>query len=714
MPCDVNLMIEIHDSGARWRSFLQEACANEVSRLASIWPEDTSLVIPFEMIQAWDPPFANLILDHPRSVIKHADSTLASICRESGSDATPHIRIESLPPDAGRKLRQISSEEVETFVTSEVIVTKVSELKPRIYQATFTCSTCGNTIANKQENELELIEPLECPENEGGCGRRRSGGQTRFNLQWESSEMIDNQWIEVQELPENVKAGSQPVRLSVLAERELAGKHVPGERIRVNGIPYVRTLKRGGQKTPMFDVYLSLHSSERKNIPLEEIQISEEELQQILELSQEEDLESLFIRSIAPTIIADERLSWVKHSLVYQLLGGVARKYTDGTRTRGDIHILLMGDPGVAKSQLLSFMGRISPRGRFTTGGGTSAAGLTAAAVRDAFNDGRFSLEAGALVLADMGLCAIDEFDKMSNEDRGAMHEAMEQQVININKGGVSATMPTRCAVLSAANPRSGRFDKTQFFMEQIDLPPPLVSRFDIIWILTDDVNMARDTRIGEHVIRAKRTGIAEHLIESGMDVDPRDIVSTEIYSLDTDGSKILTIDFLQKYVAHAKRSHHPESNDKVMKLIVDYYTTQRNQYRDTDDSVPLTARSIEACLRLAEARARLYLRDYVTEDDAERAIALDKLWRYQAFGEESDQIALETGVHKRTRSAERIILSVVRNLCRELGGECETHQIYNSADEQGIDEDTVDRVLSTLRNRGTLMSPRIDRWTFV
>ena len=161
---------------------------------------------------------------------------------------------------------------------------------------------------------------------------------------------------------------------------------------------------------------------------------SDEDRDEILELSSREDLFELMTRSIAPNIYATGKIPFVKRSLALQLFGGVPRRYSDGTRTRGDIHILMMGDPGVAKSQLLSFMGRISPRGRFTTGGGTTAAGLTAAAVRDAFNDGRFSLEAGALVLADMGLCAVDEFDKMSDADRGAMHEAMEQQVINISK----------------------------------------------------------------------------------------------------------------------------------------------------------------------------------------------------------------------------------------------------------------------------------------
>ena len=715
-------MLSVHDSGARWRSFFEETCANEISTLAASWPKQTAFMMEYANIQSWDVPFAELILKHPRATLRNADTVLAAMCRESGYEANPRIRISGLPPDVLHKLRAISSDQVETFTTSEVIVTKVSELKPRIYEAIFTCTTCGNTLPISQPNELELIEPLECPDT-GGCGRRRAGGQTRFDLRWEDSTMIDNQWIEVQELPENVKPGSQPVRLSVLAEAELAGKHVPGERIRINGIPYVRTLKRGGTKTPMFDVYISLHSSEHKNIPLEEVKTTPEEILEIEKIAKREDLFELFIRSIAPSIIVgDDMMNYIKKSLILQLFGGVSRKFSDGTRTRGDIHILLLGDPGVAKSQLLTFMGMISPRGRFTTGGGTSAAGLTAAAVRDAFNDGRFSLEAGALVLADMGLCAVDEFDKMSPEDRGAMHEAMEQQRININKGGISATMPTRCAVLAAANPNKkhgGRLvpvvdgEPSTYLNNQIDLPQPLITRFDIIWMIKDDVIESRDRKIGEYIIRAKRSGVPEHLIESGEQVEPKDVHRGEMYYQNVDGEEILTIDFLQKYVAHCKREYHPICDESPMKILVDYYTDQRKEGQDSGNTVALTARSIEGTLRMAEARARLFLRNEVTDEDAKEAIAMDKLWRYLSEGDGINPDDPTSGMRKRAQSAERTIMSIVRNLCRELDGECETPDVYNAASEQGYDEDTVDRVLNNMRNRGDLYSPRIGLWRY-
>ena len=205
-----------------------------------------------------------------------------------------------------------------------------------------------------------------------------------------------------------------------------------------------------------------------------------------------------------------------KESLMLQLFGGVSGKNADGTRVRGDIHILLMGDPGVAKSQLLSYMSEISPRGRFTSGMSASAAGLTAAAVQDSTADGRWTLEAGALALADLGLAAIDEFDKMNENDRSSMHEAMEQQRISISKAGINATLSTRCAILAAANPKSGRFQSVSEvpFTNQINLKPPLLSRFDIIWLLTDEPQQDKDKMIANHIIETRMSATSELLIE--------------------------------------------------------------------------------------------------------------------------------------------------------------------------------------------------------
>lgn len=713
-------MLQVHDSAARWRSFLQETHANDVSNIAAQWPTSTSMKISFESIQSWDPGFAEMLLQHPRDVIQNGVNSLRALARESGYDVDLILRITHLPPDSQINLREIGSEKIEKFISSEVIVTKVSELKPRIYHGVFRCSACSATVEIAQPNELELIEPLGCS-GDSGCGLKTKGANSiRMDLVLENSRLVNNQWIEIQELPEDVQGGSQPTRMQVLAEGDLAGVHFPGDRITVNAIPYIRSQKKGGQKTPMFDVYLSLISSQYRNTPLEEFRITDEDIETIQQLSEREDIFELMTRSIAPSIYATESLTGVKRSLVLQLFGGVPRRQADGTRTRGDIHILLMGDPGVAKSQLLKFMGNLSPRGKFTTGGGTTAAGLTAAAVRDAFNDGRFSLEAGALVLADLGLCAVDEFDKMDDKDRGAMHEAMEQQLININKGGLSATMRTRCAILAAANPRLGKFtpyfEQKQLPFDEVDLKPAMLSRFDIIWLIRDEPESSVDQNIAKHIIRTRRSGIAEHLIDTGQVVDPQYMSENKQEGQDINGEEIIPTQLLKKYIAYAKRHVFPELNDEAMECLVEFYKTSRARKSGTreeysQDAPTMTARTLEGLVRISEAYARLFLRDVATIEDAKVAIAVVKHWRQIDQAGEFDEISLRTGMTRDKRSAERTIHSIVRNLCRELGGECQTFQVYNSAGEQGFDEDTVDRVLNTLANRGSLYRPRMDTW---
>ena len=209
--------------------------------------------------------------------------------------------------------------------------------------------------------------------------------------------MINNQWLEIQELPENVPSGAQPSRAQVLLEGDLVNKHLPGQRITANVIPVVRSEIKKNKKTPMFDIIYHMVSSTHESVPFTEIKISDEERAQIEDVAATDNLLQLMGNSIAPSIFANDKLRLIKRSLVLQLFGGVRRKTSDNNYLRGDIHILLMGDPGVAKSQLLSYMSNISPRGKFATGGGTTGAGLTAAAIRDTFGDGRFALEAGVL-----------------------------------------------------------------------------------------------------------------------------------------------------------------------------------------------------------------------------------------------------------------------------------------------------------------------------
>jgi len=712
-----------HDSSARWRTFFNEAKEAEIVLLLSKQSENAVLPITFHELQAFDPEFAEDVLIDPRNIIDNGRDTLTEICRERGEDIDCLLRVGELPKDSRRDLRDVGSRDIGKLRSAEVIVTKISEIKPRIHRAVFQCEACGHTVEKIQDNERELKEPLRCPE-ETGCGELagRSGG-TRFILVMNVSRMVNNQWIEVQEVPENVPSGAQPSRAHVLVEGELVNKHLPGQRVIINMIPVVHSEVKRNKKTPMFDIIYHLVSSEHESTPFTEIKISDEDREAILDVGSRPDLLQLMQRSIAPSIYATGVVHYVKRSLALQLFGGVSRVNKDATRSRGDVHILLMGDPGVAKSQLLNYMSKLSPRGMFATGGGVSGAGLTAAAVRDDFGGGgRFALEAGILPLSDRGMAAIDEFDKISEEDRRTMHPAMEQQRLDVSKGGVKATLNTRCAVLAAANPIRGRFTKrganesVMHSFNETGLPPALASRFDIIWMLRDEVRVDDDERIARHILEVRTQGISESKIDEAMELDLREADEGQIYGKGVDGSEHLTVEFLRKFIAYAKRNIHPDLNADAKAMILDYYTKERQsfgrdeqQYAETE-VIPITPRALEGLIRLTEAHARMHLREIATADDAKMAMAIFRHWREEAGIE--DESELMSGVSVSQRNAGNVVRAVLRELCTDKGV-AELTNILNRCENRGVKNFQVEEVLSKMLQSGELFSPRIDEYSF-
>ena len=718
-----------HDSGARWKTFLSEAKEQEITLLLSRQTASPVIDVSFHELTGFDPEFAEDILISPRLIISSGHKILSEICRDRGVDLDAMIRLSDLPKDTMRPLREIGSRDIDKLRSLDVIVTKMSQLKPRIHLAVFQCETCGETQQIDQTNESELVEPIRCPPDTGCGASIRGTDSTRFNLVMNISRMINNQWLEIQELPENVPSGAQPSRAQVLLEGDLVNKHLPGQRITANVIPVVRSEIKKNKKTPMFDIIYHMVSSTHESVPFTEIKISDEERTQIEDVADTDNLLQLMGNSIAPSIFANDKLRLIKRSLALQLFGGVRRKTSDDNYLRGDIHILLMGDPGVAKSQLLSYMSNISPRGKFATGGGTTGAGLTAAAIRDTFGDGRFALEAGVLPLSDRGLAAIDEFDKISNEDKGSMHPAMEQQRIYVAKGGITATLPARCAILAAANPKGGRFTNrnenssimTSF--EETGLPYPLASRFDLLWLIRDETETNTDTKIARHILDIRTSSVNEN---SSLDIDFESEQEKEdsIFSLGVDGKRHLTMEFLRKYVAFAKRNYFPNLNEKAKLAIEEYYVNVRNDTAKQDRSagafenegekdrvIPITARAIEALIRLTEAHARMHLKHVADETDANVALAVYKHWRDDSRIE--DESELQSGVSASKRNINQSIRKIIRGICEERGGEAEITLIYNRARDFGLVESQVDDVISSMSINGEIYTPRGGTYRF-
>lgn len=698
------MTIQEFDLPARWRTLLLENYSEAIHNLEVTWPDNQSLEVSYREIESFDPDFARSIIEEPENNTQAANQALGQLLSELGSPRiVAFIRIVELPPDSHRTVRQLRSEDLGFMISVDAIATKIGKVLPRTYEGVFVCAACGHSSIVNQPNEQELVEPVECFEIDGGCGRKKN--QTKFHQRVEESILIDTQFIELQEPPENLRGGVQPERILCIAEHDLAGKLNPGDRVTANGMLFVRSQRKLGKDTPIFDIFMRIHSIQRENIPLEEIQISEDEEREIKELARREDVHDLLTKSIAPSIFGMTRQ---KESLMLQLFGGVASKAKDGTRLRGDIHILLMGDPGVAKSQLLSYMSQISPRGRFTSGMSASAAGLTAAAVQDSAADGRWTLEAGALALADLGLAAIDEFDKMNENDRSSMHEAMEQQRISVSKAGINATLSTRCAILAAANPKAGRFQSVSEvpFTQQINLKPALISRFDVIWLLTDQPAADHDSLIANHIMANRSQSVPEILIDQGSEVDPSK--SARFEGLDKKEG-VVNRELIRKYVAYAKRNIHPQLTEEAQDALREFYVETRRKGGESHDSIAISARAIEGLYRLAQASARVRLSNVASIEDAERSVRLTRFWRHELMGENFDETTLQSGKKATTRNRERSILEIVRRIHLETGQPVPLNDVINEAERIDIHRSSAEDIIEAMCTDGRLFRPLYD-----
>ena len=682
-----------------WLSFFKEHAFEEIRKLILYWPDRCSLIVSYADLQTFNPEFAQYVVTNPQNSISTGQKDLRKYCRSMGKkEINVFLRLQDLPKDQQRPIDKIRSEDIGQLLGVDAIVSRISGVRPRLFEAAFQC-TCGAIWKEMQPNEQQLIEPMWCSNHgdDHGCGLKRPN--LRFTLVPQQSQMVNTQFIELQQPPEQMKGGGQTDRISCIADHDLAGQLSPGDRVIANGELFVRTKKKGGKETPVFDIFLQLLSIERQNIPLEEVHISEEEEQEIKDLASRSDIKDLLENSIAPSIFG---YGEIKRSLVLQLFGGVSRKNPDGTRLRGDIHILLLGDPGVAKSQMLHFMSQISPRGRFTSGMSASSAGLTAAAVQDSTSDGRWTLEAGVLPLADQGLAAIDEFDKMGEGDRSSMHEAMEQQTISISKAGINATLSTRCAVLAAANPKGGNRFNTDFddhpFNTQVNIAPALLTRFDVIWLITDTITGAEDERIAGHIMNTRAAAVSETLIEEGAEADPASASAKLETDKSADGKEIIGRDLFRKYIAYTKRNVHPILDADARIRIQEYYVETRRKKGPSHDSVAISPRSLEALARLAEASAKIRLSQVASREDAENAIMITEQWRNDVMGPNYDETTMHTGMTPTKRDLRGKILSVILDYQNDNGGrQMPLSELYEIMQQGNYNKEEVERLMEKL-----------------
>jgi len=538
--------------------------------------------------------------------------------------------------------RTLTSRYINNLVCVEGIVTKVSLVRPKVVTSVHYCP---NTAKSTERHYSDLTS-LEGPPTSAAYPTQDDDGnplQTEFGL----SRYKDHQTLSIQELPEKAPTGQLPRSADVIVEHDLVDKVKPGDRVQI--VASFRALpgKQGGYTSGTFRTVLLANNIILRGGAEEGPQISGDDVAKCKKLAKQEKKKifNILSRSLAPSIHGHE---YVKRALLCQLLGGVEKILPNGSRLRGDINVMLIGDPSVAKSQMLRYVLATSTRAVTTTGRGTSGVGLTAAVTTDQETGDR-RLEAGAMVLADRGIVCIDEFDKMTDMDRTAIHEVMEQGRVTISKAGIHARLNARCSVLAAANPVYGRYDPFKTPMQNIGMQDSLLSRFDLVFILLDTVDLESDRLISDHVVRVHRYRSPREVdgdvtkINSGADDLSTESKDTEVKetpmwakhdNLLNGGQKakrgnerLLHLDFVKKYIEVAKCIK-PVLTEEACEMIGEEYSRLRSQdFESGGDSVsrtqPVTARCLETLIRLSTAHAKARLSKLIEKEDAKTAIEL-------------------------------------------------------------------------------------------
>ncbi|KAL1567464.1 DNA replication licensing factor MCM3 2 [Salvia divinorum] len=552
--------------------------------------------------------------------------------------------------------RDLLSGFIGSMVCVEGIVTKCSLVRPKVVKSVHFCPANEKFTVREYR---DIASNIGLPTGSVYPTRDDNGNLlvTEFGL----CTYKDHQTLSMQEVPENSAPGQLPRTVDIIVEDDLVDSCKPGDRVAIVGIYKALPGKSKGSVNGVFRTVLIANNVSLLNKMSQNLHYTTDDMRNIRKISERENAFDLLANSLAPSIYGH---SWIKKAVILLMLGGHEKNLKNGTHLRGDINMMMVGDPSVAKSQLLRAIMNIAPLAISTTGRGSSGVGLTAAVTSDQ-ETGERRLEAGAMVLADRGVVCIDEFDKMNDQDRVAIHEVMEQQTVTIAKAGIHASLNARCSVVAAANPIYGTYDRSLTPTKNIGLPDSLLSRFDLLFIVLDQMDPGIDRQISEHVLRMHRyRSVAvggTRLDESSrneMEDDPEAgsavfVKYNRMLHRRSDSSRkhdTLTINFLKKYINYAKRFQ-PKLTDEASEHIATTYAELRNASSSvkTGGTLPITARTLETIIRLSTAHAKLKLRQQVLKSDAEAAIQVLNFAIYHQ--ELSDMEARE---NERLREMER------------------------------------------------------------
>jgi len=673
---------DLHENIVR---FLSRYYREEIGELAQRYPrEQSSLTVRYTDLYAYDIDIAEDIRTSPDQMRPHFETALADV--DLPADVSldgARVRFGGVDTDAlAYDVGEYSRHEVGTLIGIRGQVNKATQKRMRLIEAAFECQRCGTVAHVPQDSGKQ--EPHECQ----GCER-----QGPFRLVPDQSEFVDDQLIRLQ-LPPEKSEGRTDANIDIVLDGDLVKSVSPGDRVQVDA---QLGIEQKHDDKPIYEFVGEAEHIGIQETDFEDIEIDDEDIEAIRAVAEDDPYEAI-VGSIAPSLkgLDDEKLA-----IGLQLFGGTRKEYPDGSIERGDSHILFVGDPGVGKSALLSYAHQMAPRSVFTDGKGSTAAGLTASAVRDDFGEGgQWTIEGGSIVKAHKGVACIDELDDMDEEDRSSLHTALEKQAVPVSKAGITTELPARTKLLAAANPIHGRFDRYEPVNQQIGIRPALLSRFDLIFTLEDTVDRERDREIIKHKSDVAEVG---QRIAAGEDVDEE---------LMGDVKPEVPPELFRKYVAYATQEITPVSTEAAKSLLNEKFEELRhlNAKQDEDpeeNPVPVTLRKQEAILRLAEASARARLSNRVSTGDVERALELvERSMQDVGLDPETgeyDTDIVETGSSKSQDQRKRLVLSMVDELEDESENGASVSAVLEACVSDDYSEDMILREINNLAKSGDL-----------
>ncbi|MDE1804361.1 MAG: minichromosome maintenance protein MCM [Candidatus Micrarchaeota archaeon] len=671
--------IAIEELKGKFVDFFNSYYLEQINSMYISYPKKRSVLIDARDLQKFDSDLVHDLISKPDNVVPAANEALASMNPNSEAKEPVYARFIGIDADSPM-IQDVGSQYIGNLLVLDSLVVKRSEITPKVHLGVYRCSFCGSVLKIQVDNENV---PDICPQ----CKRRSLKQVT------DESGFINLQRIAVQDPLERLKGSTPTWQLEVWLADDLVNTILPGDRVDITGILRIRPKRnaRGKEDKTLFTMFFDCVSIKTRQKEFAEIDISPDEEREIREMAKDPRIFDKIAMSIAPSIYGHIE---IKQSLALQLFGGTPdKKLIDGAPIRSDIHVLLIGDPGSAKTRLLQAVSAIVPKGIYVSGKSTTSAGLTASAERDEFAEGGWTLKAGALVLGSGGEVSIDEFDKIGEDDKSSLLEALESQTISVAKAGIVARFIAKASVLAAANPKFGRFDPNRYAAEQFEISPALLSRFDLIYPIKDVLDEEQDKKIAKHIL-------VQHEAAGAKLADIKEYEQVE--------APPIPQEMLRKFIAYAKKNVRPRLSPEATAKIENYYIELRKMGTKTG-STPITPRQIEGLVRLAEASAKSRLSETIELKDSELAVSLFE-FMFRTLGVDSsgnrDIDAILTGMPREKVTKMNAILNIIKRLESE-EGYAQMKRVFEEAAKENIDSGITTRYISELERIGDVYSPK-------